>query len=254
MSDSLRWSLLYILDAGCRSPSDAAIPVPLPTCRKITTGSEPEGRQRVLTETLHEVSAEVVTAARAYARLLPTDRTESQVPARFTDWRRKRADEMSLLTTAAISALTAVFSVTLTFFLYRKRDKINSLRAIKSETEQNRETAEIIHRHVSGDMILREEGKERPPSLTPFSTHAFQTAKNAGVLARLPDDVRDTISEYYTLIDTTNHQLEYRQQMRGTSRALSGFSDRMNSLDLHRSGYNSHTKPADTYVVAVTAP
>lgn len=139
---------------------------------------------------------------------------------------------MGLLTTATVSALTAVFSVLLTFFLYRKRDKINTLRAIKSESEQNRETAETIHRHVSGDMLLREEGKERPPSLSHFSTHAFQTAKNAGVLARLPADVRETITEHYTLIETTNHQLEYRQQMRSTSRALSGFTELMNSLDL----------------------
>lgn len=139
---------------------------------------------------------------------------------------------MGLLTTATVSALTAVFSVILTFFLYRKRDKINTLRAIKSEAEQNRETAETIHRHVSGDMLLRKEGKERPPSLSHFSTHAFQTAKNAGVLARLPADVRDTITKHYTLIETTNHQLEYRQRMRSTSRALSGFTELMNSLDL----------------------
>lgn len=139
---------------------------------------------------------------------------------------------MGLLTTATVSALTAVFSVILTFFLYRKRDKINTLRAIKSEAEQNRETAETIHRHVSGDMLLRKEGKERPPSLSHFSTYAFQTAKNAGVLARLPADVRDTITKHYTLIETTNHQLEYRQRMRSTSRALSGFTELMNSLDL----------------------
>lgn len=62
---------------------------------------------------------------------------------------------MALLTSAAVSGVTAVLTVTLTIWLYQKRDKLNGLRAIKSEAEQNQETAETIHRHVSHDMILR---------------------------------------------------------------------------------------------------
>lgn len=139
---------------------------------------------------------------------------------------------VELFTSIIVPGLTAVFSVMLTVWLYQKRDKLNALRAIKSEVEQNHETAKSIQKHVSGDMILRQEDKERPPSLSPFSTHTFQNAKNAGVLAKLPEEVRDAVSEHYTLLEFTNNQLQYRQQIRSTSRALSGFSDLMNSIDL----------------------
>lgn len=139
---------------------------------------------------------------------------------------------VGLHTSILVPGLTAVFSVMLTVWLYQKRDKLNALRAIKSEVEQNRETAKSIQNHIRGDMILRQEDKERPPSLTPFSTHSFQNAKNAGVLTELPEGTRDEVSEHYTLLEFTNSQLQFRQQIRSTSRALSGFNELMNSIDV----------------------
>lgn len=138
---------------------------------------------------------------------------------------------MGLLASATISGVTAVLTVTLTIWLYQKRDKLNALRVIKSEAVQNRETAETIYQHINGDMVLRQDDKEQPSSLNPFATHAFQNAKNTGVLARLPKDIREPISEHYTDLGFINHQLQHRQQMRGTSRALSGYSEMMISID-----------------------
>lgn len=138
---------------------------------------------------------------------------------------------MPLLENTLIPALTAVFTVTLTIWLYQKRDKLNALRAIKSEAQQNKTTAGTIIEHINEDIELRENDRERIPSIPPLANNAYVNLKNTGVLAQLPSPTRNTITEHYSHIDYANHQLDYRQQLRSTSRALTNFSDMIGVLD-----------------------
>lgn len=138
---------------------------------------------------------------------------------------------MGVLTPGIISGLTAIFTVTLTIWLYQKRDKLNALRAVKAEAEQNKHTAETIYEHISEDIHLRGDGRERVTSIQPLSNSSYQNIKNSGILTQLPEDTRETISKHYSRINTANHQLEYRQQMRSASRALSNLSEILEIVD-----------------------
>ena len=138
---------------------------------------------------------------------------------------------MGVMASGIISGLTAVFTVTLTIWLYQRRDKLNALRAVKAEAKQNKHTAETIHEHITEDIQLREDGRERMTSIQPLSNSSYQNIKNSGILTQLPEDTRKTISKHYSRISFANHQLEYRQQMRSTSRALSNLSAMLEIID-----------------------
>lgn len=138
---------------------------------------------------------------------------------------------MNMLSAGIISGLTALFTVTLTVWLYQKRDKLNALRAIKAEAKQNRNTAESIHQHISEDIQLRDDGQEQVTSIQPLSNSSYQNIKNSGILTQLPEDTRRTIIKHYSRINFANHQLGYRQQMRSSSRALSNLSSILEVVD-----------------------
>jgi len=138
---------------------------------------------------------------------------------------------MSVLASGIISGLTAIFTVTLTIWLYQRRDKLNALRSIKAEAKQNKGTAGTIHKHITEDMELREDGRERMTSIQPLSNSSYQNVKNSGILTQLSENTRKTILRHYSRINFANHQLEYRQRMRSTSRALSNLSAILKIVD-----------------------
>lgn len=131
-----------------------------------------------------------------------------------------------------VGLLTAVVSVFLTFYLYRKRDEIIALRAIKQEARHNQEIAKEIIEYISQDLQLDEADQERLDAVETFHTSAFENIKNSGVLARLPEHEQKQITSHYNRISWVNRQIIYREQLRGgAGRAMGGYSDRRRSLN-----------------------
>lgn len=136
------------------------------------------------------------------------------------------------LTSAVVGILTAVVSVFLTFYLYRIRDEIIALRAIKQESEHNQEIAEDTIEYIEQDLQLEDDGQERLDAVETFHTSAFENIKNSGVLTRLPASLQNKITSHYNRVSWINRQIIFREQLRGgAGRAVGGYPDRRRNLN-----------------------
>jgi len=120
---------------------------------------------------------------------------------------------LSVAPSAVISIFTAVITVALTFWFRGKREAITTLRALKTELEQN---------DIHGEMVMHDifqfrdgyepSGDER--TTIPFQISAYDRLKNSGLLAELPQHSKESIHYHYTLINTLNRRLEQREDTR----------------------------------------
>lgn len=114
---------------------------------------------------------------------------------------------------ALVSVFTAVTTVYLAFWFRNKKDKINALRAVRTEIVQNDIHAEM----VLHDLFQMRDGFEYNDdgrTTIPFQTSGFEHLKNTGILAGLPQIAKESIHYHYTLIKTLNRRLEQREDVR----------------------------------------
>jgi hypothetical protein len=123
------------------------------------------------------------------------------------------ANVLSSTPSALISIFTAVITVGLTFWVQGKREAINTLRALKTELEQNDIHAEMMMHDIFQFRDGYEPtGDER--TTIPFQTSAYDRLKNSGLLAELPQNSKESIHYHYTLLNTLNRRIEQREDAR----------------------------------------
>lgn len=119
-------------------------------------------------------------------------------------------DNMTNLSSLIISIATVLVTVGSAFWLREKQDKIDTLRAVVAEIEQNDIHAETVIHHLFQERNgFSHPGDNRDVSL--FQTSAYDNIKNSGELSQLPENVRRSLHYHYTVISALNRRLEQRQ-------------------------------------------
>lgn len=133
-------------------------------------------------------------------------------------------------TQAVISMLagivTALFAVFLTFYLRNQWQEIQSLRAMRTELEQNTDRIRELADLLAGDM--RQQQVDLPVEVPPgtkleiryvvsfpssLSTTAFEQLKRTGMFLRLSPEVRRSLLELYDTIDRINRLRRHRERI-----------------------------------------
>ncbi|WP_152420457.1 hypothetical protein [Halococcus thailandensis] len=135
----------------------------------------------------------------------------------------------------AVSLITAVTTVLLTFYGRDRKKKSSSLKALETEISQN----DIHTEMIAHDLFQFRDGtgevaNER--TTLPLETSAYELVKNSGFLATLPPTSRQSIHYHYTLVRSLNRKLEQRNDVQHGV-GSSGESSAVNDIDemiLHR--------------------
>jgi hypothetical protein len=133
-------------------------------------------------------------------------------------------------TAAPISILagvfTALFAVFLTFYLRNQWQEIQSLRAMRTELEQNTERIQDLSELLTDD--LQRQQVDLPVEVPPgtkieiryvvsfpssLSTTAFEQLKHSGMFLRLSPEVRRSLFELYDTIDRINRLRQHRERI-----------------------------------------
>lgn len=120
---------------------------------------------------------------------------------------------LSVAPSVLIAIFTAIITVALTFWFQSRREAVNTLRAFRTELEQN---------DIHGEMVMHDifqfrdgyEPSNDERTTIPFQTSAYDRLKNSGLLAELPQKSKESIHYHYTLINTLNRRLEQREDAR----------------------------------------
>jgi hypothetical protein len=125
-----------------------------------------------------------------------------------------------------IRVITVVFSVVLSAYIgikiYRYRRVIHGLVALKSEVEQNRETATNIIIDICHDIQSRrrKEPERYTWSVSQFSTSAHEQIKNDGMMNSMSDELQDIVTDHYNELRQFNRTIEDREKTKISSKPM----------------------------------